>query len=106
MIVSALDYVSGTSSRRNRYTAIAEATVVDDAVPAIPVAGALVSGTFDGGVSGGGSCTTNGNGMCTITKNNVKQSASPVTFTIYNVMRNSDVYDEGSSNTSVELAAP
>jgi extracellular elastinolytic metalloproteinase len=105
MIVSDLADVSGTSSRRNRYTAIAQATVVDRDTPTNAIEGALVSGTFSGGVSGGGSCTTNFSGQCTITKNNVKQSVSPVIFTIENVIHDADAYDP-SGDTSVQLAAP
>ena len=105
MIVSDLADVSGTSSRRNRYTAIAEATVMDRDVPANAIDGALVSGTFSGGVSGGGSCTTDISGRCTIAKNNVKESASPVRFTIDNVTRGEDVY-QASGETTIQLFAP
>jgi PKD repeat protein len=42
----------------------------------------LVSGSWSGGITGGGSCTTNSSGTCTITKANIKSNVSSVSFTI------------------------
>lgn len=48
----------------------------------ISVQGITVSGSWIAGVSGGGSCTTDSNGMCTISKLNIKSNVSGVTFRV------------------------
>ena len=84
MTISGLADESVLSSRRNRWDAIARATVVED-LTSNPVDGAVVSGSFSNG--GGGSCTTNSSGECTITKSNIKLNVQPVTFTVQSVTR-------------------
>ncbi len=63
-----------------------------------PVSGATVSGSWSNGANGGGSCTTNGSGQCSITKNNVKNNVSSVTFTVTDISGTSMTYDSGASH--------
>jgi hypothetical protein len=46
-----------------------------------PLIGATVSGVWEGGASGAGSCTTGPDGWCSITRENISKKASSVTFT-------------------------
>jgi hypothetical protein len=58
-----------------------------------PLANATVSGSWSNGTNGGGSCVTDGNGQCTITKNNIKGNVSDVTFTADSVTHASNSYE-------------
>ena len=58
-----------------------------------PVANATVSGSWSNGSSGSASCTTDGNGLCSVIKNNVKGNSSSVTFTVDSVSHASNSYD-------------
>jgi hypothetical protein len=101
MTVSDLADESELSNRRNRWNAIVRATVIEkDTVN--PVEGAVVSGSFSNGASGGGSCTTNSSGQCTIKKPNIKLNVPTVTFSVNDVARGMDTY-EASSITSIVL---
>ena len=62
------------------------------------VAGALVSGTWSNGTTGSGTCTTNANGQCTITRTNVRGNVSNVTFTVTNVSHGSFTYQSGNNH--------
>jgi uncharacterized protein len=57
------------------------------------VAGASVTGAWSGAkVSGSGSCTTDANGRCTVSKNNIKLATTGVTFTVSSVTGSGCVY--------------
>lgn len=104
MTVASLTDQSELSSRRNRWDGIVQVTVVEDGT-SNPVEGAVVSGSWSNGASGGGSCTTNSSGQCTIKKANLKLNVPTVTFTVNNVTRGpGDTYVP--SITAITLNAP
>ena len=79
-----------------------------------PVSGATVNGIWSAGVSGSGTCITDGNGGCSITKTNIKGNVSSVSFTVDTVSQVSMVYqasqnhdpDGDSDGTSITLPKP
>jgi hypothetical protein len=81
--------------RKNRWDATVTITVVD--ALGVTVEGATVSGIWSNGISGGGSCVTNFEGICNIIKANIKTSVGSVTFTVSNVEKTSFTYDPGSN---------
>ncbi len=63
-----------------------------------PVSGATVNGSWSGGASGGASCVTNGAGQCTVTKNNLKNNVSEITFTVTGVSLTGATYNPGANH--------
>ncbi len=95
---------ASVSQPRNRWDAVVEILIVDD--DGSPVPDALVSGDWSNGANGSGSCTTLGNGVCSITKSNLKGNVSPVTFTVTSVS-GAFTYDSVSDvETSINLYQP
>jgi hypothetical protein len=95
--------LDGTSSGSGRWTATVTITLHD--ANHNPVANATVSGNWSNGASGTGSCTTNSNGQCSVSKNDIARAKSSVTFTVNNVSRSGFTYNsnnnhdpDGSSN--------
>ena len=87
--------LSGSGTRtdsRGRWDATVSVTLN------VAVAGANVSGSWSGGAKGGGSCTTNGSGQCSITKNRIRSSSA--TFTIDSVSAIGYTYDPSSNVVS------
>lgn len=95
----------------NRWNAVVTILVHDAAEN--PIQGVLVSGNWSNGASGGGSCTTGSDGTCTISRNNLKNNVSSVTFSItnlsfglpYQASANHDP-DSDSDGTSIVLLKP
>ena len=83
---------STTPANRGRWTVTVTITVHDESD--LPLADATVSGSWSLGANGSGSCTTDGSGMCSVTKNNVKQNAASVTFTVTDIAHATNTYDE------------
>jgi thermitase len=81
---------------RSKWQAIVTITV-HDAVHG-PVANATVSGAWSGGATGGAGCTTDGNGQCSVIKNNLKSNVSSVTFTVSSVAHSSFTYAPGDNH--------
>jgi PKD repeat protein len=79
-----------------------------------PVANATVSGTWSGGTSGGGGCTTDSTGLCSVLKTNLKSNVGSVIFTVDSVAHTSYTYDPGdnhdpdgdSDGTTITVPAP
>jgi hypothetical protein len=92
MTVGSLDDLSELSNQRNRWDGIVEVAVVETEGTADPVEGAVVSGSWSNGANGGGSCTTDINGLCTIKKPRIKLNVPTATFTVNNVTRGGDTY--------------
>ena len=102
---------SGVAAPRNRWDASVTITVHD--AGETPIAGATVNGSWD--VGGGGSCTTDASGQCSVIKNNIKGNEASATFTVTDVTRNAgDTYDSGanhdpdgdSNGTSITILQP
>lgn len=78
------------------------------------VSGATVSGTWSGGTSGSGSCTTASGGTCVITSGNIQKKATSATFTVTTVTGNNLSYSSGSNHdadgdsngTTISVAKP
>ncbi len=63
-----------------------------------PVANATVNGTWSGGASGSGSCATDANGQCSITKGNINRNNSSATFSVTTVSHPANSYDAGANH--------
>ncbi|MEH6617567.1 MAG: choice-of-anchor B family protein [Porticoccus sp.] len=57
------------------------------------VVDATVTGVWSDGASGSGSCFTDINGICTITKNNINRKSSSATFTVNGISHATLTYD-------------
>jgi subtilisin family serine protease len=111
MHVGDLDAASSPGAH-NRWDAVVTATVHD--ANESPLAGATVSGSWNNGASGGGSCVTDGTGVCSITKSGIKGNVSSVSLTIDSVSAAGMTYqasanhdpDGDSDGTSITVLAP
>jgi protocatechuate 3,4-dioxygenase beta subunit len=108
--VGELDGTATAGDRGGRWNADVVVTVHDGSEG--PVSNVTVSGSWDAG--GGGSCTTNGSGQCTVTKNNLKSNVGSVTFTVSDITDTGGTYvyssgsnhdpDGDSNGTSIQLS--
>jgi hypothetical protein len=62
------------------------------------VPNATVTGSWGGGTSGTGSCTTGTTGTCVVTKSNIPNQNGIVTFTVSSVTHATLTYDSGSNH--------
>ncbi len=62
------------------------------------VSGALVEGDWGGGAQGGGSCTTDATGLCSVTKGNLKANLASVTFSVSNITSGAGAYVAGDNH--------
>lgn len=85
------------SGRGNKWTAMVTITV-HDAGDTLVVAGATVSGVWSEGARGGGSCTTDAGGQCTVSKGNLKLDAQSATFTVTDVTLDTWTYVSGANH--------
>jgi hypothetical protein len=103
---------AGAASGGGKWSATVTVAVHDNAETA--VAGALVSGSWSNGASGGGSCTTDAAGRCQIAKGGLKQNVASVAFSIAGVIAGSLAYAAGanhdpdgdSDGTAITVARP
>lgn len=95
MHVGDLDAAS-SSAPRGKWNATIQITVHDETEA--PVANATVSGSWGGGISGGASCTTDGNGQCSVGKNNIKSNVGSATFSVTDVTHSANSYQAGSNH--------
>jgi C1A family cysteine protease/PKD repeat protein len=97
---------------RNKWNAQVTITVHDAAHG--PIEGATVSGTWNGGATGTGQCTTGPEGICTVTETGISKKVATVTFTVDNVAHTDYVYapgdnddvDGNSNGTSIVVPPP
>jgi subtilisin family serine protease len=77
-----------------------------------PLSEVTVSGTWSDGAFGSGSCVTDANGLCTISKNNLKSGVNSVTFTLDSLAHSSfqyqpgDNHDPDGNGTSIVVLKP
>ena len=105
------DLVAASSpAARSRWNASVTILVHDEREA--PVGGATVSGSWSQGASGDGTCVTDSDGMCSITKSKLKSNVSSVTFTIETVSHATTQYAPGlnhdlnGNGTSVVVSQP
>jgi parallel beta-helix repeat protein len=80
----------------------------------LPVIGAVVTGTWNNGATGYGTCTTGAYGLCTVNQNNLRTSVASVRFTIDHVSDGASIYvptenhdpDGDSDGTSIIVFRP
>jgi subtilisin family serine protease len=97
---------------RNRWDATVT-VLIHDAAENV-VSGATVSAAWSGGVSGSGSCVTDGTGACTITESNIKGNVGSVVLIVDAVSHPALVYepaanhdpDGDSDGTSITILSP
>jgi hypothetical protein len=84
---------SALASNGNKWIAKVKVTVHDSSSDRCQtIAGILVSGSWNGGASGEGSCITDTGGQCSIDKNNLKPNISNVNFTLDSLSDDSGTY--------------
>ena len=88
---------ASTTSAGPNWTATATALVVNGGSP---VSGAMVSGSFSTG--GGGTCTTNSAGMCSLSSGNIRKREGSTTFTVTQL--NGTSYS--GANASITISKP
>jgi subtilisin family serine protease len=100
------DLDNESTKNRLRWNAVVRIKVLD--ANGNVVSGASVSGSWSAGATGTSSCTTASDGTCTVSKSNLKQSVTSVTFTVTNVTKSGATYDssanmdpDGDSNGTV-----
>ena len=105
------DLDDSSISNGNRWNAVVTVLVHDAAESAMQ--GVSVSGSWNNGATGGGSCTTGSDGRCSITRSNLKNNVSGATFSItdlssglpYQASANHDP-DGDSNGTSIVVFKP
>jgi subtilisin family serine protease len=85
------DLDGSSSLERSRWSATVTITVLD--VSGGPVSDASVDGTWTEGVSGSGSCVTDGGGVCSISETDIKKNVGSVVFTVEDVSHATMTYD-------------
>lgn len=101
----------GTIQKR-QWRAVVTVTIHDASHQ--PISDATVSGTWTGGYTGSGSCTTTDNGECTLKSGLMNKGKTFVVFTVGNVAKSDWTYDAssnhdpdgGSSGTSITVNKP
>jgi hypothetical protein len=86
---------SSVDAPRGRWEATVSITVHDSSEGA--VSGALVEGSWSG-ARGGGSCTTDASGQCSVTNGNLKGNVPSVTFSVSNVTSGAGDYAAGDNH--------
>jgi len=100
-----------TASSKNSWQAAVTITVHNSVHNGL--SGAAVTGTWSGGLTGSGSCTTNAAGQCIVQTGNLSRNRASVTFTVTNITGSlayaaaSNHDPDGSSNgTSITVIKP
>ncbi len=75
---------------RGRWTAAVDVSVENHENSLEP--GVTVEGSWSNGASGGASCTTGGGGTCSVSKSNLKNQVSSVTFTVNSLTKSGMTY--------------
>jgi len=104
------DLDQANSNQQNMWTATVTITVHTSSHG--PLANAVVSGAWNDGSTG--SCTTNANGQCAVSRSGILKKTNSVSFTVTNVSRATFVYEpaanhdpDGDSNgTTVSVSRP
>ena len=86
---------SSTPGSRNRWTASVQIEVMDAGGSA--AANVFAEGSWSSGANGGGSCTTDNNGRCLVSKNNLKSNVSSIVFGVNNLSGSDMSYDSGAN---------
>jgi hypothetical protein len=106
------DLDESSASNKNMWTAHVTVTVHD--TDHSPVAGAVVTGTWNDGGSGSGSCTTGASGTCVVISEPVRKREGNVTFTVDGIVASGLSYaashnhdpDGDSSGTAIGISKP
>jgi hypothetical protein len=110
MHVGDLDGSGESNSKANKWNATVTVTVHDEGHG--PIEGITVGGTWSGGTSGGGSCSTNSQGKCSISKSNLRSNVSSVTFSADSLTDNSGIYyyepadNDDPPGSSIDITQP
>jgi K319L-like, PKD domain len=88
----------GIISRRNKWKAFVEIAINDNNTYSVD--GVTVNGTWSGGFTGSGSCTTQ-KGICSVTSGDINIHKSQTTFTIQNILSPDFTYNPTENHDSV-----
>ena len=102
------------SSAVNKSNWTARATVTVHNADHLPVAGAVVTGTWSGDAAGSGTCTTGGNGTCVVVSRSLRKNDRVATFAVTGVAASGLGYSAGqnhdpdgdSTGTAISIAKP
>ena len=94
LVVHVGDLDGSTSTSRNKWNATVTITIHDS--NHAPVANASVSGAWSSGAKGGGSCTTNAAGQCSVSKNNLNSTSA--TFSVTGVTVSGGTYSSAANH--------
>jgi hypothetical protein len=106
------DLDAGGLNNGSTWTALVTILAADN--NGAPVSNATVEGSWSNGATGTATCTTNGSGLCTVSKSGIRKNISSATFTVTNVTANGLTYDatsntdpDGDSNgTTITVSKP
>lgn len=91
----------GVDSGKGRWEAIATATVED--ADGLPLSGVQVDGSWSNGANGAASCTTDGGGVCSVSKPSLKNNLGSVDFTVDNLTLGGYAYDGGANEVTSSM---
>ena len=106
-IIAGIPLGSSEAGGKNRWSALVTVTVHDTGHATL--ANATVTGNWSNGASGSSSCTTGGNGTCTLTKSGIRNNTGSVTLTVTDVSGGSVVYDPAGNDIpsgSLDVSSP
>ncbi|MEZ4512852.1 MAG: S8 family serine peptidase [Chloroflexota bacterium] len=85
---------SSTAGGGGRWNA--QVTITVHTGSEVPASGVTVTGSWSAG--GSASCVTNGSGVCSVSKNNLKANVSSVNFTVTSLSDGSSTYNSGANH--------
>lgn len=88
--------LDGSKSGTRRWSATVTITVHD--ANHNPLSGVTVTGSWSAGASGTSSCTTNSSGQCSVSKTNIANTVSSVTFSVTNLSKSGYTYASSSNH--------
>jgi len=92
---------AGLEGSKGRWDAVA--TVIVEDADGLPVSGVLVDGAWSNGASGAASCSTDGSGSCSVSKQSLKNNVGSVDFTVTNLTLGGYTYDSGANEVAASV---
>ncbi len=92
---------AGLDAPKGRWQAVATITVED--TDGLPLAGVQVDGNWSNGANGADSCTTDGNGACSVTKSSLKNNVGSVDYSVNDLTLGGYVYDIGANEAAASV---
>jgi len=84
--------LDGAATRGSKSWSATVTVRIDDGGHA-PLQGAVVTGSWSGAATGSATCTTGSTGVCTVTRSNLNNRKTAITFTVSSVTRTGSTYE-------------